>query len=188
MSFWKFNFTSAPEVSIDSILDRHVPHPSPPAPAPSTSTSPSSSSSPTSLNSLHTTLDALLDSPDLLSELKANQNVRLRELLAEGDVVRRLGGWVVWGLGRPRADGIVNGGIVADDVMDGKVPDEIVVGDTKTAGKGTVGMGAVQTRRDMDQFGVLEGNTPETEQEKAKAGSVTFIIDCDRCLHGRDAD
>lgn len=46
-----------------------------------------------------TTLDALLEAPDILSEIKAAANDRLLEFLAREDVTARLGGWVLWGLG-----------------------------------------------------------------------------------------
>ncbi|SCV69501.1 BQ2448_2521 [Microbotryum intermedium] len=111
------------------------------------------------------TLDALLKSPDLLSEFKTGSNLKLQTFLARKDVVLRLGGWVVWGLGRATTlHPVPNGGLVSDDLPDGKVPDDFVHADDNDLVK--IGMGGIPRRRDMDEMGVLEGGEPETEQEK----------------------
>ncbi|KAK4053021.1 sporulation-induced protein [Microbotryomycetes sp. JL201] len=117
-------------------------------------------------------LDNLLATPDLLSELKSGQNQRLNEFLASKPVALRLGGWVVWGLGR-RVDysGTSNGthgkrGIVSDDVADGKVPESAMTAADELT---KFGLGKVPVRRNMDENGVLEGDYPETEQEKSWA-------------------
>lgn len=114
-----------------------------------------------------TTLDSLLAAPDLLSEIKSGSNEKLERFLSSKPVVLRLGGWVVWGLGRPRLEGVPNGGILSDDIEDGKVPDFVVSPPSQPSSE--LGMGGVTRRRDMDEMGVLEGGEPETTQEKAWA-------------------
>ncbi|KAK4058758.1 sporulation-induced protein [Microbotryomycetes sp. JL221] len=179
MSFWKY---LAPTVdSISSILQAI------PQPVPSVDGAPQEHSSLDSNHSrqgglsaadvelYHQTLDSLLASPDLLNEIKTGQNQRLNDFLASKPVALRLGGWVVWGLGR-RADSDhrkQNGaashheGIVGDDVADGKVPESAMhLSNDRTT---MVGMGRVPLRRNMDENGVLEGDYPETEQEKSWA-------------------
>lgn len=162
-SFWKFGF--APAVNnIDQLLNQ--------LPAPPSASSSGVSADSVTLSSadlaLHqSTLDSLLATPDLLSEIKAGSNQRLVDFLARAEVVQRLGGWILWGLGGEQEDDVPNGGIISDDVMDGKVPDAIAAPAKK---KKQVGMGNVPRRRDMDENGVLEGGTAETEQEKAWAG------------------
>lgn len=158
MSFWRFNFTPAATNSIDSLLNA--------LPAPS---SPSSSPQPLSLADqtlYEETLDALLGTPDLLSEIKAGTNQRLIDFLARAEVVNRLGGWVVWGLGGEPEEEVEMGGIVDDAVEDGQVPEEVVLPGEKKKSE----MGGVLRRRNMDEMGVLEGGEPETEQEKTWAG------------------
>lgn len=172
MAFWsKFNFTPAQQATVDSLLDKiptYSPSPSPSLP-PSTSPPDSTpapphlphSLSPSDLATYHSTLDALLAHPDLLSEFKSGSNARLSAFISHPAVVARLGGWVVWGLGREAAE-VPNGGIVGDDVADGKVPDEVVGGAVPVK----VGMGGVHRRRNYDVEGVLEGGEPETDKEK----------------------
>lgn len=131
------------------------------------STEPTADLSQADIKLYETTLDSLLATPDLLSEIKSGSNEKLERFLGSKPVVLRLGGWVVWGLGRPRPDSIPNGGILSDDIEDGKVPDFVVSPPSEPTGK--VGMGGVTRRRDMDEMGVLEGGEPETSQEKAWA-------------------
>lgn len=141
MSFWKSIGFSAPVASIDSILDAHT------AAIATLRDEPNRQQ----LEIIAAnTLDKLLAHSDLLSEVKTG-NTRLNDLLATAEVLQRLAGWIVWGLG----DGLI-GGIVQDGVMDGPVM--------------ITSMGGVPKRRDMDQFGVLEGEEPETVEEKASAG------------------
>ena len=147
MSFWKFMAPAADTLS--TILDKL------PTEYPTALT-------PADVALYETTLDSLLGTPDLLSEIKSGSNQRLNDFLALEPVVLRLGGWVVWGLGRDRVEEVPNGGIISDDVEDGKVPDFVVTG----AEPKKIGMGGVPRRRNMDEMGVLEGGTPETEQEK----------------------
>jgi hypothetical protein len=161
MSFWKFNFTAPAVDSISSILAA-LPEPASPSSSSASSDPPPALSS-ADLALYESTLDSLLATPDLLSEIKSGNNQRLTDFLARAEVVHRLGGWVVWGLGRDLVDEVPNGGIIADDVEDGKVPDFVVA----AAEPKKVGMGGVPRRRNMDEMGVLEGETPETEQEKA---------------------
>lgn len=148
MSFWKFIAPVAVD-SIATLLDKLPAEP----PAPLTRAD---------VTLYETTLDALLATPDLLSEIKSGSNQQLNDFLALEPVVLRLGGWVVWGLGRDRVEEVPNGGIISDDVEDGKVPDFVVAGVEPKK----VGMGGVPRRRNMNEMGELEGGTPETEQEK----------------------
>lgn len=170
MAFWsKFNFTPQQQATVDSLLDKIPSYSSSTTLASSTSTSDHDNQplrlprdlSSADLSVYHSTLDALLAHPDLLSEFKSGSNARLSEFISHPAVVARLGGWVVWGLGREAAD-VPNGGIVGDDVADGKVPDEVVGGAVPVK----VGMGGVHRRRNYDIEGVLEGGEPETDKEK----------------------
>ena len=161
MFFRKFQFAASSAVSsIDSLLAA--------IPAPTTAPPPGSVgvegvSAPTAAAELlESTLDALLATPDLLSEIKTGANPRLTDFLCRAESVHRLGGWVVWGLGGDQEEDVPNGGIIADDVADGKVPDIVVA----PAEKKKAGMGGVPRRRDMDEMGELEGGEPESEQEK----------------------
>lgn len=177
MAFWsKFNFTPAQSITIDSLLDKLPTWSASNNSAQQASDNSDQSSqdhpqlpavlSPADVAIYHTTLDGLLAHADLLTELKAGSNARLGEFISHPTTTDRLGGWIVWGLGRPKAEEVPNGGIIADDVADGKVPD-FVVQETAPA---KVGMGRVPRRRNMDLMGVLEGGTPETDQEKDWAG------------------
>lgn len=163
MAFWsKFNFAPPQQLTIDSLLDK--------IPAWSSSSTSADKQPPTlpsqlsqaDLSLYHSTLDALLAHADLLSEIKSGSNARLAQFIGHPAVSGRLGGWIVWGLGRDLVPEVPNGGIIGDDVADGKVPDEVVVG----AVPAKVGMGGVPRRRNMDLTGVLDGGMPETEQEK----------------------
>ena len=159
MSFWRFNFAPmATNSTFDSLLNA--------LPAPSSPSSSPEPLSPADQTLYEETLDALLGTPDLLSEIKAGTNQRLIDFLARGEVVNRLGGWVVWGLGGEPEEEVENGGIVDDAVEDGQVPEEAVLPGEKKK----VGMGGVPRRRNMDKMGVLEGEEQETEQEKTWAG------------------
>ncbi len=169
MAFWsKFNFTPAQQATVDSLLDK-IPSYSPSnslGSSTSTTETPTHPKLPTELSPAeveiyHTTLDGLLAHPELLSEFKSGSNARLSEFISHPAVVARLGGWVVWGLGREAAE-VPNGGIVGDDVADGKVPDEVVGGAVAVK----VGMGGVHRRRNYNQDGTLEGGQPESEKEK----------------------
>lgn len=161
MSFWKYLAPTAVD-TISSCLDKLPADP------------PSSPLSAADLALYHSTLDALLVTSDLLSEIKSGSNQRLNDFLAMECTVLRLGGWVVWGLGRDRVDQVPNGGIIGDDVEDGKVPDFVV----QAAEPTKVGMGGVPRRRNMDEMGVLEGGTPETEEEKAWSVYVVCSLLC----------
>ncbi|KAM0756105.1 SAPS-domain-containing protein [Meredithblackwellia eburnea MCA 4105] len=181
MFFRKFSFVSSSVTTIDTLL-ASLPSP-PPQPAqppsdqqppPSDSSSPHPAPAPPTTSTFvppadvalyETTLDSLLATPDLLSEIKAGANTRLNEFLARAEVINRLGGWVVWGLGGEQEENGPNNGIISDDVEDGKVPDLLVApGEKKKEG-----MGGVPRRRDMDEMGVLEGGEPESDQEKSWA-------------------
>lgn len=126
-------------------------------------------------------MDNLLDEPDLLSEIKSGSNQRLTDFLARKEVVLRLGGWVVWGLGRgildesslPSETGLRRDSIVPDGFEEGKVPDEVL-----QAGEGErKGMGSVPRSRDVDAKGKFVEGDPdnETEQEKKWAKCVFFL-------------
>lgn len=160
MFFRRFNFATSPVGAIDTLL---AALPTPPAPSSTASVDGSllAPLPPADLAQYEATLDALLATPDLLTELKAGANPRLVDFLARAEVVQRLGGWIVWGLGGEQEEDVPSGGIIADDVEDGKVPDIVVAPGEKKAG-----LGGVPRRRDMDEMGVLEGGEPETEQEK----------------------
>lgn len=157
MSFWRFKFATGN--TIDSLLNA-IP--------------PTISNPPTlaDIALFDTTLDSLLAAPDLLSEIKSGTNQKLRDFLARDHVVQRLGGWILWGLGGEEVE-VIEGtgavGIVADDIEDGKVPDDII-GGNGTISKKKLGMGRIIRRRDMDLMGILEGGTDETEDEKACNG------------------
>jgi len=172
MAFWsKFNFTPAQQTTLDSVLDKIPAYST--SNASSLTNSTNSTDSPPSLARLPielspaetatycSTLDALLAHPDLLSEFKSGSNARLTEFISHPAVVARLGGWIVWGLGREAAE-VPNGGIIADDVADGKVPDEVVGGAVAVK----LGMGGVHRRRNYNVDGTLEGGEPENEKEK----------------------
>ncbi|GAA5862280.1 hypothetical protein JCM3774_004848 [Rhodotorula dairenensis] len=115
----------------------------------------------------HKALDALLAEPDLLSEIKSGTNQRLIDFLARKEVVLRLGGWVVWGLGRGfpadedhRADDdgdkevALESGLVPDEMEAGPVPDEIL----QAAERPRTGMGGVPHPPEPDE------NKPDTDE------------------------
>lgn len=137
MSFWLFGAGRNGAPTIDSLLANPTSSPS-------------------------TTLDALLLMPDLLSEIHAGTNQRLIDFLGREEVVLRLGGWVLWGLGGTQEEEMERG------TTDDEGEDESV-----TVVKQRLGLGGVVRRRDMDEMGTLEGENPdETEQEKSWAGYV----------------
>lgn len=97
-------------------------------------------------------LDALLTEPDLLSEIKSGSHQRLTDFLARKEVILRLGGWVVWGLGRgfpadptdeEGSSGVMvaqlESGILPDEMEAGRVPDEVL----QAAERRRTGMGGV---------------------------------------------
>ena len=177
MSFWKFKsaFAPPPTDGIDHILSSL---PSEDSPA---ETSAAASSSSLNLQSepdptpYHTALDSLLAEPDLLNEIKSGTNVRLIDFLSRREVVLRLGGWVVWGLGRgmefkvkgngssvemDRRGSLLESGVLPDDLEDGKVPDDVVKAETE---RERVGMGGTPRRKEVD----LEGGERGGEGEEA---------------------
>lgn len=163
MAFWtKYAFAKTAN-SIDSLLNALPPVPASNGRAGSGPPSPSGSA-----DLYERTLDQLLQNADLLSEIKAGTNTRLLEFLARAEVVNRLGGWVVWGLGGNEVEEVLNGGIVMDDVADGPVPDVIVASGTRKKD----GMGKVPRRRNMNEYGELEGGMDETAEERSWAGCV----------------
>jgi hypothetical protein len=166
MSFW-FSF-APPTTSIDSLLNAlpqdliSIPTVSPPPSSTSAPASPKLASPPhdltaTSSNSTsevyHKTLDSLLATPDLLSEISSGTNTKLNSFLAREEAICRLAGWIVWGLGGE--------GLIDEEVMNNPV--EVVPRQESRT------MGSVIRRRDTDAQGVLAGG-PETEEEKSKAG------------------
>ncbi|KAK4704808.1 hypothetical protein P7C70_g1404, partial [Phenoliferia sp. Uapishka_3] len=177
--FRKFQFASSAVSSIDSLL---AALPSNPNHTPSSlSASDSAGGGPPAgppanaaeVTLFETTLDALLATPDLLSEIKTGANPRLTDFLARAESIHRLGGWIVWGLGGDQEEDVPNGGIIADDVADGKVPDIVVA----PARKKKAGMGGVPRRRDMDEMGVLEGGEPESDQEKSWSTLASILYE-----------
>lgn len=178
MAFWRLTKPLAPTEGITGILSplTHLDTPdsaSPPAPF-----------TQADLRQHHDALDLLLDQSDLLSEIKSGSNQRLTDFLARKEVVLRLGGWVVWGLGRgildesnlPSEKGLRRDSIVPDGFESGKVPDEVL-----QAGEGErKGMGGVPRSRDVDAKGkYVEGDPDnETEQEKKWAKYEQFPFSC----------
>ncbi|GAA5978489.1 hypothetical protein JCM10908_004376 [Rhodotorula pacifica] len=125
----------------------------------------------------HKALDALLAEPDLLSEIKSGTNQRLTDFLARKEVVLRLGGWVVSGLGRgfpadteplagdENAKGAaLESGLVPDEMEAGRVPDEIL----QAAERPRTGMGGVPHPAETEQDGAAEEDDA-TEAEAAEA-------------------
>ncbi|GAA5841518.1 hypothetical protein JCM11251_001248 [Rhodosporidiobolus azoricus] len=174
MSFWTLaskKFAPAPTEGINGKLAALSALNAPPA-----DSSPPSPLSAADLVAHQNALDALLDEPDLLSEIKSGTNQRLTDFLARKEVVLRLGGWIVWGLGRGILDESEEGsdgrdksdplgsGVLPDGFEQGKVPDEVL----QAAERDRKGMGGVPLRRDVDQFGRFTEGDPdeETEQEK----------------------
>ena len=154
MSFWKFGFAPAPS-SVESLLNSFF--------AP-----PSSSSVAVAADLSARTLDLLLACPDLLSEVKSGSNARLLDFLARAEVVQRLGGWIVWGLGGDAMGNVLNGGILADDVEDGPVPEINVAA---SEGKSS-GMGGVPRRMNLNALGEFVGDDVEQSLELASAPYV----------------
>ncbi|BGP46051.1 sporulation-induced protein [Rhodotorula kratochvilovae] len=185
MSFWKLTkaLAAAPTDGINGILAplKALDDPAD-APSPSSPSSPSAREdaplSPEDTAAHHRALDALLAEPDLLSEIKSGGNARLTDFLARKEVVLRLGGWVVWGLGRgfldlsegaEEAGGKTQGkklgsGVLPDEMEQGKVPDEVL----EAAERERKSMGGVPRRRDVDEKGkFVEGDADdETDQER----------------------
>ena len=154
MSFWKFGFAPAPS-SIESLLNSFA--------AP-----PSSSSAVVAADLAARTLDLLLACPDLLSEVKSGSNARLMDFLARAEIVQRLGGWIVWGLGGDAVEGVLNGGILPDDVEDGPVPEiSVAVVERKTSG-----MGGVARRRNLNALGEFDGDDADESLERVSAPCV----------------
>lgn len=154
MSFWKFGFAPAPS-SIESLLNSFF--------AP-----PSSSSVAVAADLSARTLDLLLACPDLLSEVKSGSNARSMDFLARAEVVQRLGGWIVWGLGGDMMENVLNGGILPDDVEDGPVPEiNVAASDGKSSG-----MGGVPRRMNLNALGEFEGDDVEQSLELASAPYV----------------
>ena len=192
MSFWKLTkaLAAAPTDGINGVLaplkalDDHV---DPPVRSPSLSPSTSSEPdwlSPDDLAAHYRALDTLLAEPDLLSEIKSGSNPRLTDFLARKEIVLRLGGWVVWGLGRGFVDphdaaddegGAAAGrgfdsGLLPDEMEQGKVPDEVL-----SAGeRERKGMGGVPRRRDVTAEGKFAEGDPveETDSERKWAKCV----------------
>lgn len=174
MSFWKFSF-SPPTTSIDSLLNAlpqdstSIPPTSPALssvsePASPSYASPNEPGSPSKSSSAevyHRTLDSLLATSDLLSEIKSATNPKLNDFLAREEAVCRLAGWIVWGLG---GEGLIDQEIRPLNGDEKKLSNGIECGVTQTS---TVGN--VIRRRDMDAQGVLAGG-PETVEEKSWAG------------------
>ncbi|GAA5824299.1 hypothetical protein JCM3770_004456 [Rhodotorula araucariae] len=182
MSFWKLTkaLAAAPTDGINSIL---APLKALDAPADSPSSSAPSSPSwrddaplaPEDATAHHRALDALLAEPDLLSEIKSGGNARLTDFLARREVVLRLGGWVVWGLGRGfldssndagEAGGAEQGrrlgsGLLPDEMEQGKVPDEVL----QAVERERKGMGGVPRRRDIDERGEADRGAAEEETD-----------------------
>lgn len=179
MSFWKFKsaFAPPPTDGIDHILSTLPPD-----------VLPADSSSSTSLNSppdpdplpFYTALDSLLVESDLLNEIKSGSNAKLIDFLSRREAVLRLGGWVVWGLGRgmelkvsgkgdsvemDRRGSLLESGVLPDDLEDGKVPDDVVKAEAE---RERVGMGGTPRRKEVD-FEAPES----TEEQQAAALAET---------------
>ncbi|GAA5853148.1 hypothetical protein JCM9279_000874 [Rhodotorula babjevae] len=186
MSFWKLTkaLAAAPTDGINGVLaplkalDDHVDPPvRSPSLSPSTSSEPDSLS-PDDLAAHYRALDTLLAEPDLLSEIKSGSNPRLTDFLARKEIVLRLGGWVVWGLGRGFVDphdaaddegGAAAGrgfdsGLLPDEMEQGKVPDEVLAAGERER----KGMGGVPRRRDITAEGKFAEGDPveETDLER----------------------
>lgn len=187
MSFWKLTkaLASAPTDGINGVLaplkaldDRVDGAPASLPPSSSTSSDPDALS-PEDLAAHYRALDTLLAEPDLLSEIKSGSNARLTDFLARKEVVLRLGGWVVWGLGRGFLDphdaaddenGAAAGrgldsGLLPDEMEQGQVPDEVL----KAGERERKGMGGVPRRRDINEAGkFVEGNPDEETDDERK--------------------
>ncbi|GAA5927003.1 hypothetical protein JCM10213_005548 [Rhodosporidiobolus nylandii] len=176
MSFWRLTKSLAPAPT-DGIAGILAPLTLLDPPPSDSSSSPPSPLSAADLAAHRAALDALLDEPDLLSEIKTGENRRLTDFLARREVVLRLGGWVVWGLGRgildadARQDGqeseeadALGSGLLPDGLDEGKVPDEVL----QAVERERTGMGGVPRPREIGEDGrYVEGQPDEeTEQEK----------------------
>lgn len=165
MSFWKFKsaFAPPPTDGIERILSTL---PSDAIPAEPFIASGSS----TSLNSppeadptpFYAALDELLVESDLLNEIKSGSNAKLIDFLSRREAILRLGGWVVWGLGRgmelkhaaatssvemDHRGSLLESGVLPDDLEDGKVPDDVVKAEAE---RERVGMGGTPRRKEVD--------------------------------------
>lgn len=175
MSFWKFKsaFAPPPTDGINHILSTV---PLEPSPADSSPASGSSSSShpapPPDPTPIYAALDSLLVEADLLNEIKSGSNAKLIDFLSRREVVLRLGGWVVWGLGRgmelktstkgdsvemDRRGSLLESGVLPDDLEDGRVPDDVVQAEAE---RKRVGMGGTPRRKEVD-FDQLAGSGSE---------------------------
>ncbi|BGO89635.1 hypothetical protein NBRC10512_001512 [Rhodotorula toruloides] len=171
MSFWKLaakTLAVAPTDGIEGIL-APLSHLDPAPDSPTSSTARSDTLSPADVKAHQDALDALLAEPELLSEIKSGSNQRLTDFLARKEVVLRLGGWVVWGLGRGFIDNeegeATNGtdgaslesGILPDSLEQGKVPDEVLAADErKRKGMGGVPWRCEDEEKDSDGEDDLE--------------------------------
>ncbi|GAA5996265.1 uncharacterized protein JCM10292_007496 [Rhodotorula paludigena] len=175
MSFWKLTkaLAVAPTDGINGILE--------PLTALDETAPETGSVAPDDVAAHHKALDELLLEPDLLSEIKSGGNQRLTDFLARKEVVLRLGGWVVWGLGRgfldekddtgsmkegPRSDAL-GSGLLPDELESGKVPDEVL----QAAERSRRGMGGVPRRRDVDEAPKFTEGDPDDETEEEKRWS-----------------
>ncbi|BGP22844.1 sit4-associated protein [Rhodotorula toruloides] len=160
MSFWKLaakTLAVAPTDGIEGILAplSHL-DPAPDSPTPSAQPD---TLSPADIKAHQDALDALIAEPELLSEIKSGSNQRLIDFLARKEVVLRLGGWVVWGLGRGFIDkeegeatngtegASLESGILPDSLEQGKVPDEVLAADERKR----KGMGGIPWRCEDDE-------------------------------------
>jgi hypothetical protein len=183
MSFWKFKsaFAPPPTDGIDHILST-LPSDVPPADSSPSSGSSSSFSSPPESDPapFYTALDSLLVETDLLNEIKSGSNAKLIDFLSRREAVMRLGGWVVWGLGRgmelkvsgkgdsvemDRRGSLLESGVLPDDLEDGKVPDDVVKAETERT---RVGMGGTPRRREVES----DDRDPTNEDESTRTADV----------------
>ncbi|GAA5947303.1 hypothetical protein JCM3765_001616 [Sporobolomyces pararoseus] len=181
MSFWKFKsaFAPPPTDGINHILST-LPSDSLPADSSLTSGSSTSLNSPPESDPLpfYTALDSLLVEADLLNEIKSGSNAKLIDFLSRREVVLRLGGWVVWGLGRgmelkvtgkgdsvemDRRGSLLESGVLPDDLEDGKVPDDVVKAEAE---RERVGMGGTPRRKEVEM------EPRETTEEDETAAST----------------
>ncbi|GAA5931381.1 uncharacterized protein JCM15063_001450 [Sporobolomyces koalae] len=178
MSFWKFKsaFAAPPSTAgIDHILSTLPPDDFPAEPSPSPASSSLNSPPDADCQPYYAALDSILAEPDLLNEIKSGSNVPLVDFLSRREVVLRLGGWVVWGLGRgmelkssansnsielDRRGSLLESGVLPDDLADGKLPDDLVKAETE---RERVGMGGTPRRKeidDTDRPDEVEGSSP----------------------------
>ncbi|GAA6061581.1 hypothetical protein JCM10212_004331 [Sporobolomyces blumeae] len=224
MSFWKFKsaFAPPPTDGINAILSGLPPDESSPAAstvsasadaASSSSAGPraSTSSLPDAVDPTpwRDALDRLLAEPDLLNEIKSGSNARLTDFLARREVVLRLGGWVVWGLGRGmefkagtatesnganggksvamdrRKGSLLETGVLPDDLEDGKVPDEVVRAEAE---RERVGMGGTPRRKEVElddeRRGEAEASDATQDSDDAESKWENFPRICTEILAG----